>query len=282
MKLIDIHLHIGHLFEWSKDAVKLWMDTGSYKPLIYDQQGLLIPERYLEVLYSENVYGGVLLPEYSPETAGVLPVERVFDVHRLDKRFIPFGAVNPNYHHNLLDEFKRQVDMGVKGLKVHSVHGLFFVNDKLLYPVYEYCQENKIPVMMHAGTSVFPKTKLRFADPYTFDDVAADFPELTIILCHAGRGFWYDIAMFMIKRHQNLFIDISGLPPQKLFEYYPGLTKSIDKFIFGTDFPGVPGISKNVEKIKNLGLNVDSLKSIFYRNAVNVLKFWEEGDLSEY
>ena len=275
MKVIDIHLHIGHLFQWSENAVKLWMDTGNYRKKIFDENGYLIIDNYVEVLRNEGVTSGVLLPEYSPLTAGVLPVEEAVKFQEKYPKFVAFGAVNPNVHINPLEEFKKQTDLGVKGLKLHSVHGLYFINDSRLYPVYKYCEDNNIPVMMHAGTSVFPGTKLKHADPYTFDDVAADFPELTIILCHAGRGFWYHIAEFLIRRHKNVYIDISGLPPKNLLTYYPNMEKLSDKFIFGTDFPGVPGVMKNIDVINSLPLSEKSKEKIFYNNAVNVLKFWE-------
>ena len=275
MKVIDIHLHIGHVFQWSKNAVKLWMDTGDYRKRIFDEKGYLIIDNYVEVLKNEGVTAGILLPEYSPLTAGVLPVEEAVKFQKKYPEFVAFGAVNPNVHINPLEEFKKQIDLGVKGLKLHSVHGLFFINDSRLYPVYKYCEDNKIPVMMHAGTSVFPGTKLKHAEPYTFDDVAADFPELTIILCHAGRGFWYHIAEFLIRRHENVYIDVSGLPPKNLLTYYPNMERLSDKFMFGTDFPGVPGVRKNIDVINSLPLSEESKEKIFFKNAINVLKFWK-------
>ncbi len=275
MKIIDIHLHIGHVFQWSENAVKLWMETGGYRKKIFDEKGYLIIDNYVEVLRNEGVIAGILLPEYSPLTAGILPVEEAVKFHEKYSEFVAFGAVNPNVHINPLEEFKKQIDLGVKGLKLHSVHGLFFINDSRLYPVYKYCEDNKIPVMMHAGTSVFPGTKLKHADPYTFDDVASDFPDLTIILCHAGRGFWYHIAEFLIRRHKNVYIDVSGLPPKNLLNYYPNMERLSDKFMFGTDFPGVPGVRKNIDTIASLQLSEETKEKIFYKNAMKVLKFWK-------
>ncbi len=272
MRIFDIHLHIGHLFQWSKDAIKLWMDTGKYREKIFDENGHLNIDSYVKILRDEGVIGGVLLPEYSPLTAGVLPVEQAVEFQAKYPEYLAFGAVNPIVHIDPLEEFKRQINIGVKGLKLHSVHGMFYVNDRKLYPVYKYCEDNQIPVMLHAGTSIFKGTKLRYADPYTFDDVAADFPDLTLILCHAGRGFWYNIAEFLIRRHKNVFIDVSGLPPQNLLKYYPNMEKLSDKFIFGTDFPGVPGIAKNANIIKSLSLSQESLEKIFFKNAIKILK----------
>jgi hypothetical protein len=273
MKLIDVHLHVGQVFEWRPEAVRLWMDTGPYRPLIYDDKGRLVPERYHRVLADEGVVGGVLLPEYSPETAGVLPVERVFEVCRRYPQYIPFGAVNPLVHDDLLAEARRQRQLGVVGFKLHGVHGLYAVNDRRLYPFYDWCRAENLPVMFHAGTSIFPRTKLKHADPYLYDEVAADFPELTLILCHAGRNFWYQLAEFMVIRHPRVYIDVSGLPPRKLLTFYPKMAKLAARFLFGTDFPGVPGVRSNAEKIAALGFDDAALHRILYANARELLPF---------
>jgi len=273
VKVIDVHIHTGHLFQWSSQAIKLWMESGIYKEKIFNNKGYLIAEKFIKTLEEEGISGGILLPEYSPLTAGVLPVEDTVEISKKYQNFIPAGAVNPNVHLNLLKEFQRQLKLGVKLLKLHPVHGLFYINDKRLYPLYEFCQDKNIVVMMHAGTSIFPGTKLRYADPYTFDDVATDFPKLKIILCHGGRGFWYQIAEFMVYRHENVYIDISGLPPKNLLKYYPRMEKLSDKFLFGSDFPGVPSLKENIKIINNLELSLASREKIFYKNAEKLFGF---------
>ena len=273
MEIIDIHLHVGQLFEWQPEAVRLWMDSGPYRSLIYDDHGRLVPEQFNRVLADEGVVGGVLLPEYSPQTAGVMPVERCFEVSEQFPQYLPFGAVNPLVHDDVVAEFERQLALGVRGLKLHGVHGLYPVNDRRLYTLYELCSVRDLPVMMHAGTSIFPRTKLKHADPYLYDEVAADFPDLSLILCHGGRGFWYRLAEFMLVRHPRVYIDISGLPPQKLLQYYPKMERLSEKFLFGSDFPGVPGLQLNVEKLSRLGLSRQAMENICHRNARRLLGF---------
>ena len=116
---------------------------------------------------------------------------------------------------------------------------------------------------------------MRYADPYTFDDVINDFPDMTVILCHGGRGFWYHIAEFMVKSFRNVFIDLSGLPPKNLLNYYPSLKKFGHKFLFGTDFPGVPGIRKNFEAIKDLLKDDEVMEQIGFKNAYELFGFWK-------
>jgi len=276
-KLIDVHIHVGHRFEWAQTAKALWMDSGPYVLEIFDQEGRQIPEKYGDVIKREGVFGGILLPEYSPLTAGVMPFERAKEIHAFHPELIPIANLNPNYHKDLVEAFEEQRSLGAIGLKLHPVHGFFYVNDPKLYPIYLICQKEHLPVMFHAGTSLFRGAKMRFADPYTFDDVINDFPDLTVILCHGGRGFWYQIAEYMVKSYENVFIDVSGLPPKNLLQYYPSLKKSKHKFLFGSDFPGVPGIRKNYEALKETLGDEEILEFIGFRNAYNCFNFWKEG-----
>jgi predicted TIM-barrel fold metal-dependent hydrolase len=116
---------------------------------------------------------------------------------------------------------------------------------------------------------------MRYADPYTFDDVINDFPEMTVILCHGGRGFWYQIAEFMAKSFRNVFIDISGLPPKNLLGYFPSMKKFSHKYLFGSDFPGVPGIRKNFEETRQLLHDNGVMENIAFKNARAIFGFWK-------
>jgi predicted TIM-barrel fold metal-dependent hydrolase/N-acetylglutamate synthase-like GNAT family acetyltransferase len=276
-EIIDVHIHVGHRFEWTRDAKGVWMETGPYSSEIFDENGTQVPGRYGDVIKREGVLGGILIPEYSPLTAGVMPFERAREINAIHPEFVPFANLNPNYHTDLLQAFAEQRSLGAKGLKLQPVHGFFYANDTRLYPVYARCEKEGLPVMFHAGTSLFRGSKMRFVDPYTFDDVISDFPDLTVVLCHGGRGFWYHIAEFMVKRFKNVFIDISGLPPRNLLEYYPSMKKYKHKFLFGSDFPGVPGIKKNYEQVRELVGDDEVMDQIRFKNAYDLFGFWKEG-----
>ncbi|TYO95755.1 hypothetical protein EDC39_11712 [Geothermobacter ehrlichii] len=271
MKIFDVHIHSGDRHEWTEEAFTFLMSLGSrYQKRLYDHDGNQVDDELHRILVEEGVEHAVLLPEYAPKIAGVHPVERVVAIAARFRRFIPFGFINPLLHHPV-EEFERQLALGIKGLKIHPVHCEHYVNDRNLYPVYERCMQLNMPVMMHAGTSIFTGAKMRYADPYTYDDVATDFPGLTIILAHGGRGFWYQQAEFMVKRHRNVYIDICGLPPQNLLQLYPSLPRLADKFLFGSDFPGVPGIRANAEAVCRLDLCPEAKELICHRNAERLL-----------
>ena len=70
------------------------------------------------------------------------------------------------------------------------------------------------------------------------DDVAADFPELQIVLAHPSFP-WQDEAISVCLHKQNVWIDLSGwspkyFPPQ-LVQY--ANTQLRTKVLFGSDFP---------------------------------------------
>jgi uncharacterized protein len=275
MKIIDVHIHVGHRFEWTDRAKEVWMDTGPYVPELFDKDERQLPQEYGDVLKREGVFGGILIPEYSPLTAGVMPFERAQEIHKYHPEFIPIANLNPNYHADAMHEFKNQLKNGARGLKIHPIHGSFYANDRKLYPVYEECRKEGLPVMFHAGTTLFNGAKMRYADPYTFDDVISDFPDMKIILCHGGRGFWYQIAEFMVKSYKNVYIDISGLPPKNLLEYFPSMKRFSHKYLFGSDFPGVPGIRKNYEAIEKLMQDDNAMELIGFKNAYELFGFWK-------
>ena len=276
-KIIDIHIHVGHRLEWTDRAKSLWMDTGPYAPRLFDEDGFQLPEPYGDVIKDEGVMGGILIPEYSPETAGVMPFERADEINAVHPELVPFANLNPHYHKDLPVAFEEQLAGGARGLKIHSVHGMFFANDRRLYPIYERCEGAGLPVLFHAGTSVFKGAKMRYADPYTFDDIINDFPDLKVVLCHGGRGFWYTIAEYMARTFKNVYIDVSGLPPKNLLQYFPNLPRFPQKFLFGSDFPGVPGIGKNFKAMSELINDRDIMQLIGFQNAYDLFGFWKEG-----
>jgi uncharacterized protein len=162
-------------------------------------------------------------------------------------------------------------------VKIHPPHQRFRANaynDELknLSELYSLCQERRVPVMFHTGTSIFPGARNVFADPMPIDDVAIDFPELTIILAHAGRPLYGDTAVFLARRHANVWLDLSGIPPASLPKYVPRLASLSSKALWGTDWPspGVVSMSANVAAFQELGLAPVQQESILWGNATRI------------
>ncbi len=278
--VIDAHVHAARLptlkLSWKEWAQKF----GKSVPFseIYDEEGALIPERFDEYLAAEGIDGTILFCEYSPKSTGIQPIEDLLPIVEFNPdRFHIMANLNPHLHYPLVAEFKRQLGMGAVGLKLHPVHGSFAPNDQMLYPLYAFCESEGYSVVFHCGTSVFPGATNRYADPALIEDVARDFPDLTIVLAHGGRGWWYDAAAFMTLMRENVWIEISGLPPQKLPDYYHryDFERLARKMIFGTDWPGVPGLKANALTLFDLGLSRETLEKILYQNALRVYRMDE-------
>jgi uncharacterized protein len=225
----------------------------------------------------------VLFCEYSPKSTGIQPVEDLIPLLSYNpERFKLMANLNPHLHFPVVDELERQIELGAVGLKVHPVHGSFAPNDRMLYPAYAYCERQGFPVVFHCGTSVFPGSTNRYADPALIEDVARDFPDLTIVLAHGGRGWWYDAAAFITLMRPNVWIEVSGLPPHRLPDYYRNFDfeRLAPKMIFGTDWPGVPGPGSNAQAIVTLDLERETLERIFYKNALRVYERIGAGNLT--
>jgi hypothetical protein len=270
--LVDAHLHPARLPTLKPSAVE-WQAGFTSTAGIYDEAGTVVPERFDAYLEAEGVDVAVLLCEYSPLATGIQPVEDLLPIldHNPD-RFRFLANVNPHLHHPLMRELDRQLAMGAVGLKLHPVHAGFAPNEPVLWPVYARCAEAGLPVVFHCGTSVFAGAVNRFADPASMDEVAGAFPQLRIVLAHGGRGWWYDAAGFITLMRPNVWIEISGLPPAKLPHYYRSfdLERLARRWIFATDWPGIPGIRVNAEKVAGLGLSRKTLERVFWRNAAEV------------
>ena len=273
--VVDAHVHAPRLSTLKPSWVE-WADTFSGAHdwrSAYDADGDPVPERLDALLEAEGVDRALLFCEYSPRATGIQPIEDVLPIVEYNPvRFRPVANVNPHLHHPLAAEAERQLDLGAVALKLHPVHGTFSPDDKELYPVYALCAERGIPVILHSGTSSFPGARSGYGDPALLMDVVEDFPGVDFVFAHGGRGWWYDSAAFIALAKPNVWLDLAGLPPKKLPEYYSrfGLERLATKCIFGTDWPGVPRTSRNVSALRELGLPDGILRGVLSGNAAKI------------
>jgi uncharacterized protein len=275
LPLIDAHVHAPRL-PTLKQAWQDWAhrfgDT-SVLGRVYEADGTLAARRFCAYLAAEGVDVALLLAEYSPKVTGLQPVEDLLPVAARDPDRIKIIAnINPHFHYPVDDELRRQLDLGAIALKIHPVHAGIAANDRALYPAYEVCQAAGLPVVVHCGTSTFPGSSNKFADPVLLDDVLRDFRELTVVLAHGGRGWWYDAAAFMALSNDRVWIELSGLPPSRLREYYArhSWARLTRKMIFATDWPGVPGIAANARAVAALCPDQATAALVLAGNACQV------------
>jgi uncharacterized protein len=272
--LVDVHLHAARL-PTLKPAWRAWArdfgDTGLIDA-VYDADGTVDPARFDAYLAAEGVDVALLFAEYSPRVTGIQAVEDLLPLTAHSDRMRLVANVNPHLHYPVEEELARQLGLGAVACKVHPVHGGFPANDRAMYPAYALCQDAGIPLVVHCGTSTFPGSVNAYADPVLLDDVLRDFRSLDVVLAHGGRGWWYDAAAFLALSHERVWIELSGLPPSRLRDYYArqSWSRLTRKMIFGTDWPGVPGIARNARAVAALCPSDEVAGLVLAGNAARV------------
>jgi uncharacterized protein len=253
--LVDAHVHVARLPTLSADW-QAWVRSygGSQFEDLYTSGGDPLPEAIDALFAAEGADHVLLFSEYSPKTTGIQPVEDVLPlVQHNPARFHAVANLNPHLHYPVKAELARQVALGAVACKVHPVHGGFDPADRMLYPAYAWAEENALPVIVHCGTSTFAGSVNAYGEPALLDPVLRDFPGLTVVLAHGGRGWWYDQAAFLALMRPATWLEVSGLPPQRLPDYYgSSLPKLAAKMVFGTDWPGVPGVQRNARAVQKV------------------------------
>jgi predicted TIM-barrel fold metal-dependent hydrolase len=252
--LVDAHVHVARLPTLSRDWQE-WVRTfGGGVPIdeLFDSGGTPRPAAIDDHFARQGADHVLLFTEYSPKVTGMQPIEDVLALAAANPvRFRPVASLNPHLHYPVAAELARQVGLGAIALKIHPVHGGFEARDRMLYPAYAWAEERGLPVIVHCGTSTFAGSVNAYADPVLLDDVLRDFPGLTVVLAHGGRGWWYDAAAFLALSRPNVWLEVSGLPPQRLADYYGrALRRLAAKMVFGTDWPGVPGVERNARALE--------------------------------
>lgn len=271
--IFDVHVHIQPWQMVNPDALAM-IDDPSHANA---KDILSTPENLLRHMDEQGVERLCCINYVSPDVMGFTRevndwIADYTKDHR--DRLVPVGSVNPLHEMNVRDEIRRVLDLGIGMIKIHPPHQLFSPNAYRgelwqLVEIYRECETRGVPVMFHTGTSVFPRARNVFADPMPVDDVAVDFPNLKIILAHAGRPLYGETAFFLARRHPNVNIDLSGIPPKALPKYFPRVAQIADKVVWGTDWPspGVASMKRNVEEFRSLELGEAVEKKILWENA---------------
>ncbi len=273
--VIDAHIHIQPFHMLKPDVARtFWHKKGNRAELEALAQD---PSKLLRQMDADGIERVGLINYVSPDVMGFTSEvnEWMMRYASADRqRLIPFGSVHPAFTSDAGGETDRVIEMGARALKIHPPHQLFRANAYMqqlpaLADLYRRAEAARIPVTVHTGTSVFPGARSRLGDPLDVDDVAIDFPNLKVLLAHGGRPLWMEAAFFVVRRHPNVFLEISGIPPAKLLEYFPRLEEIAHKTVWGTDWPspGVKSMRQNVDQFLALPLSDASKKAILYDNA---------------
>ena len=245
MKAIDMHVHL---------ATHEWMD-GSLGPLREATERhfhTTVPIRTVDEMAEEFRADDVLavLLAWDAESAmGLPPVTNDFVadcVRRHPDTFVGFASVDPWKGKAAINELRRAItELGLIGLKLHPSCQGFAPNDRRFYPLWETVVDLDVPVIFHTGTTGLGAgvpggggIKLGYSRPILLDDIAADFPEMTIIGAHPSWP-WQDEMLAVAQHKTNVYMDLSGWSPKR---WSPDLTRNVlgplqDRVLYGSDYP---------------------------------------------
>ncbi|MBW8012379.1 MAG: amidohydrolase [Chloroflexi bacterium] len=282
--IIDFHIHLSRpehehpwVLEWARGNFPADMDLEAW------MEDILTPKGIRNFFQENAIDLAVGLAEVTPITTGWASNEYVgefcAEANALPDpksgsrgRLIPFASINPYIVNEMGKELERLVnDFDFRGIKLYPPYQHHYANDSRMYPLYAKAEEMGLPMLVHTGSSVFKGARIKYADPLLLDDVAIDFPGLTILMAHSGRPFWYEQAFWMARRHPNVYMEVSGLPGKKLLEYFPRLEELSNKVVYGSDWPGNPDIQRNIRAIQALPISEKAKNDILFDNASKLL-----------
>ncbi|MFC1982595.1 amidohydrolase family protein [Chloroflexota bacterium] len=308
--IVDCHMHIWRYPEHFNKEVMLANQPPRRRDWPEEKFKLMWDnpvERYLEVM-DEVVDRAIILGLKSRETFGVdVPNEYLAEVVRRHSDKLSWCCCVIPIKPGAADEVEKCIkEWGAIGVgELGPSYGSYYTNDRKAYPVYELCQSLDVPIIIHAGPSQPRRLRMKYSDIIAIDDVAIDFPNLKIVICHMGY-YKYEDACFLMQKHDNVFADISWLPnlsglerstlprylPVVTFPYlhyaYPLLYSlgqpfgGTDKILFGTDWTSSPpkeaiqvltGVNEYLKKYELPLIPEDTIHNILHENWKKVFNF---------
>jgi predicted TIM-barrel fold metal-dependent hydrolase len=279
-RITDVHIHVQ---PWRdvKPAVLAALRRGHEAQWDFLLSVMDDPSKLLEVLDRAGVWRAGLVNYPAPDVMGFTDTTNTFAARYAQanpERLLPYGGVHPRFTRDAAGAVDRLAELGIRLVKIHPPHQQVPANaytDGLvaLGQIYRRCEERGLPVMIHTGTSIFPGARSKYGNPLELDDVAIDFPDLRIVMAHGGRPLYMAEAFFVLRRHPRVWLDVSGIPPGRLLEYFPRLAEVADRVLWGTDWPspGVTDLRRNIDQFLALPLSDAHKKAILETNALALL-----------
>ncbi len=278
MKAIDVHAHLSTadmtpcLAKYNEAMQKYYKFEAQVKTA-EEMANDFIKADVRAILMGWDAESGSGLPKLSNDRLAEI-------VKQFPQAFIGgFAGVDPWKGEMAIAEADRAVKkLGLLGLKFQAACQAFNPNDRRFYPLWEKCAELKVPVQLHTGTTGIGAglpggmgIKLGHCHPMFLDEVAADFPNLTIIGCHPSWP-WQEEMIAVLLHKGNVFNELSGWSPKYFSD---SLKKEIngrlqDKCMFGSDYPALSH-DRLFKDWDSLGFKSEVLEKVFYKNAQRIL-----------
>ncbi len=204
-------------------------------------------------------------------------------VRRFPQKLIGFAGIDPTEDIAVEEVQIARNELQLRGITLSPANQDFHPTDTRAMAVYAECEKLGMPVISHSGNQFTQGSKLEYARPYLFDEVARTFPNLRIVIAQLGQP-WVDETICLLSKHPNVYADVSGLLSRP-WQAYNALVSAyqygvIDKLLFGSDFP-YRSAAECIEALYSInqiaqGTNLpliprEALRGIVERDALSLL-----------
>lgn len=229
-------------------------------------------ELLLQEMEEARVTTGVVMGRYSGLYGSVSNQDVADIVKAYPGRFIGVGSVNPANRRNAVRQIDEALALGLKGINLEpgAYPEPMYPDDRRLYPIYAYCEDRNVPVVMMAGGSAGPDLSYTF--PVHLDRVAGDFPDLRIAASHGGWPWVHEI-LHVAYRRLNLYVS-----PDQYLCNMPGMDDYLraangflsERFLYGSSYPFI-GVKRYAEWFRALPIKPELVDRLMYDNAARFL-----------
>ncbi|MCW7536898.1 amidohydrolase family protein [Aquabacterium sp. A7-Y] len=270
MQIIDFHVHGGDFFRLRDDIQDLLtrrpLEPGADVRQIFSQR-----EAMKAYLQGYGVSRAVVLAECGPGTNFSIDSEMIVALTGQDSGLIPFGSINPNFHADPVAEWRRSVELGVRGFKFYPADHGFDPMTPGMTEVYGLCALHGLPVMFHTGTTAQKDAEQKYIHPRDFEPIIAAHRGMPVILAHAGKPTWYADALELTESYENVYVDTALVDVRALLEFGVETRRAADKILFGSDWPVCGSYAAVLERARNAGMSQRLAQKVFHDNAAALL-----------
>ncbi|MFX1256766.1 MAG: amidohydrolase family protein [Promethearchaeota archaeon] len=284
--IINIHSHLIAKNMWSEKFFNSTIEViakaqnqpiSAVEKIILPQISNVNAETYVKAMDEAGIDKGLVMGVdfgLSPAGEAKWSVEEMNhwvadQVNEYPDKLKALCAVDPRRGEKAIQLVEKAVtDWGMIGVKFHPTSG-FYPDNPAFFPLYEKIVELDVP--LHSHTSLYSVTMMsgKYADPMYMDGVAANFPDMKIVLIHFGAKEWLAKCVTLMSARPNVYAELSGQQSQaRFFEKWfienlsgvlnmSGIVSGAfkDRIFFGTDWPLLENVMESkryIEWYKNL------------------------------
>lgn len=222
---------------------------------------------YVEDMNSQGVSKGVVCGGSIEDNDHLMEIKTT----ESGKHFYYISGVHPMYGiKRNMEEIDRCREAGFLGANISPYIWGVEAADKTMYPIYALCERYKMIAIVHGSLHYNRYQSMWTGNPKHIDEIARHFPELKLVVSHAGNGFGV-LGLAVAQRHPNVFLEFSALWPAYLPENTIKAVNTYlkDRCLFGTDSPLIP-FDKAIAEWTNV-LKSEVRELFFQKNAEECL-----------